>query len=143
LTLSERVRESLAAEMSADHGSAHPLSSVEGRKGAVGSGLIGAGLAAAAALVVALNLTPVDDAARDSRFAAGGPSLIDANTNRIAATLSEHEHEHKANVAPARMTRYLVSHAEYSNAASRQFVDSHLVMPSFRGPSWQSQRSIE
>ena len=101
----------------------------------VGSAYLGAGLAAAVAMVVALNLNPADQGVRAPQFAARAAGVTDAAEVRAvgqAGVEAEADHGHSANMAPARLTRYLVAHAEYSNPATRRFVDSHLVMPSFR-----------
>jgi len=94
----------------------------------IGAGLLGAGLAAAAAVLVALNLNPVRDPVVSPQLAGVAP---------VSVVLSDPAPQ-RANVAPERMTRYLVSHAEYSNSATRQIVDSHIVMPAFQRAAWQT-----
>ena len=86
-------------------------------------------LAAAAALVLALNLNP--------------NPVGQENTVRLAGTtpssvVSEPAEDPRANVGSERITRYLFAHADYANPASRQFVDSHLVMPAFHQAGWQT-----
>ena len=94
-------------------------------------GMLGAGVAAAAALVLALNLSPQSTDAPGPRIAGGAP--LPATTLSVT--------ERRANVEPERMTRYLIAHAEYANPASRQFVDSHIVMPAFQRAGWQTSGS--
>lgn len=96
---------------------------------AAGSGLLGAGLAAAAAVLVLLNLDPGSGGAGKQPLAAVTP---------VASTTTESPVRLRATVAPERMTRYLVTHSRYSNSASRQFVDSHVVMPAFRRVALQN-----
>ncbi len=94
----------------------------------MGAGLLGAGLAAAAAVIVALNLNPVRDPDAAPAVASVAPIAVQA-----PQTVPQ-----RASVAPERMTRYLVTHAQYANSASRQFVDSHLVMPAYQRTAWQT-----
>jgi anti-sigma factor RsiW len=96
-----------------------------GRTSVVG-GILGAGLAAAAALVLALNLNPQSSETSGPRVA--GATLFPAPTAS----------DQRANVGPERMTRYLLAHAGYANPASQQFVDSHIVMPAFQRATWQT-----
>jgi len=105
---------------------------------AVRSGLLGAGLAAAAALVVVLNLGPNGDEASAPRLAGVAPTSVPLGVAPVAAGTEQQPDRLRANVAPARMTRYLVTHAEFANSASRQFVDSHIVMPAFQRVAWQT-----
>ena len=91
-----------------------------------GSGWLGAGFAAAAALIVALNLNPTGQP-DEPQLAAVAPAPVGVEAPVVLA-----------NVAPERMTRYLLTHAQYTNSASRQFLDSHLVMPAYQRASWQT-----
>lgn len=122
LRVADGVREQLAAEEAVGK----PAKQVRG----AGSGWLGAGLAAAAAAIVAINLSPAGDSGKGPQLAAVAPveAVVQSPPRR-------------ANVAPERMTRYLVTHAQYTNAASRQFVDSHLVMPAFQRAAWQTSGS--
>lgn len=125
LGIADRVREQLReAEVPAPR---------ERRGTAVGPGLLGAGLAAAAALVVALNLDPTGGQSASPQLAGVAPVAITPAVAMVAQI-----DQQRANVAPERMTRYLVTHSEYSNSASRQFVDSHIVMPAFQRVAWQT-----
>ncbi|MBT8442319.1 MAG: sigma-E factor negative regulatory protein [Gammaproteobacteria bacterium] len=96
-------------------------------------GLFGAGIAAAAALIVALNLSPGSNESSAPQLAGVAPVAID-----VPAVVRAEAEPPRANVAPERMTRYLVNHARFENAASRQFVDSHVVMPAFQRVAWQT-----
>lgn len=134
LQLADRVRRALDGEA---------VQSTRDRIGAgsraVGSGFVGAGLAAAVALVVALNLTPAEEGAQSPQFAVGAHIVADLEADLEGEDGAEdgEMHGHSVSVEPARLMRYLVSHAEYSNPATRQFVDSHMIMPSFRVAAWR------
>jgi len=124
LALADRIREEIAGidtppGMEADDAS--------GGTSIVG-GMLGAGFAAAAALILALNLSPQSTDAPGPRVAGVTP----LPTPVVSVT------DRRANVEPERMTRYLIAHAEYANPASRQFVDSHIVMPAFQRAGWQT-----
>ncbi len=120
LLIADRVRERLAEEDAAAPVARH--------RNAIGAGLLGAGFAAAAAVIVALNLNSVRD-----------PDTTPALASVAPAPIQEQQPEpQRARIAPERMTRYLVTHAQYTNAASRQFVDSHLVMPAYQRAAWQT-----
>ena len=125
LQLADRVRRALDGET---------VQPTRDRIGAgsrvVGSGFVGAGLAAAVAMVVALNLTPAEEGTQSPQFAIGADIVADLEAENGAE--DGEDHGHSVSVEPARLMRYLVSHAEYSNPATRQFVDSHMIMPSFR-----------
>lgn len=99
-----------------------------------GAGLFGAGLAAAAALLVALNLNPGANSGDAPQLAAVAPIVPIVPVGMAAKPIGGP----RANLAPERMTRYLVTHAEYTNAASRQFIDAHVVMPAFQRAAWQT-----
>jgi len=124
LQIADRVREQLREDEAP--AAARPAGA------AVGSGLLGAGLAAAAALIVVLNLGPDRDEASAPQLAAVAPVTVP-----VAGGVEQADRLH-ANVAPERMTRYLVTHAEFANSASRQIVDSHIVMPAFQRVAWQT-----
>lgn len=127
LQIADRVREQLRDNEA-------PARQAMGRQpgAAVGSGVLGAGLAAAAALIVVLNLGPGGDEAAVPLLAGVAPVSVPMTAGM------EQPDRLRANVAPERMTRYLVTHAEFANSASRQFVDSHIVMPAFQRAAWQT-----
>jgi anti-sigma factor RsiW len=127
LALADRIREELAG-IEAPEGVADRDAS--GSSSIVG-GMLGAGFAAAVALVLALNLSPQQNDTPTPRVAGGTPLPVAA----AVAT------DQRANVGPERMTRYLIAHAGYANPASRQFVDSHIVMPAFQRATWQTSGS--
>jgi negative regulator of sigma E activity len=121
LGVADRVREQIAGmESPADE------SRQAGRSG-VAAGVLGAGIAAAAALVLALNLNPTPVSESGARIAGTTPLPPQSGASDAIAA-----------VEPERMTRYLLTHSDYANAASRQFVDSHVVMPAFRRAGWQT-----
>lgn len=128
LQIADRVRDQISAS-DVDV----PMRSPAARPG-IAPGLLGAGIAAAAAFIVALNLNPSFDEAASPELA----TLASVATTAPEAGVYDSARRARANVAPERMTRYLVSHARYENAASRQFVDSHIVMPAFQRVAWQS-----
>lgn len=120
LLIADRVRERLAEEDAAAPVGRH--------RNAIGAGLLGAGFAAAAAVIVALNLNSVRDPDATPALASVAPTPIQ----------EQQPEPQRARIAPERMTRYLITHAQYTNAASRQFVDSHLVMPAYQRAAWQT-----
>lgn len=120
LQIADRVRDRLAEDAES-----RPVGQP---RNAIGAGLLGAGFAAAAAVIVALNLNPVRDP--DAAQAVAAVASVAVQAQRTVPP--------RASVAPERMTRYLVTHAQYTNAASRQFVDSHLVMPAYQRTAWQT-----
>jgi len=134
LQIADRVREQLRDE-EASPTSRQPHGRQPGT--AIGSGLLGAGLAAVAALIVVLNLGPNGDEATAPRLAGVAPVSVPIGGGSIATGIEQPDRL-RANVAPERMTRYLVTHAEHANSASRQFVDSHIVMPAFQRVAWQT-----
>lgn len=134
LQIADRVREQLDDE----EASQLVRQPADRRPGtAVGSGLLGAGLAAAAALIVVLNLGPNGDEAPGPRLTGLAPMSAPVAAGSAAAGIKQPDRL-RANVAPERMTRYLVTHAEFANFASRQFVDSHIVMPAYQRVAWQT-----
>lgn len=128
LQIADQVREEIGRS---DDGDALPSPA---RSTSIAPGLFGAGIAAATALIVALNLSPGSTDSSVQRLEGVAPVAIDVP----ALVSAEANPPPRANVAPARMTRYLVSHARFENAASRQFVDSHVVMPAFQRVAWQT-----
>jgi len=83
-----------------------------------GFGLVGAAIAASIALVVIFNLTSMGNVSPVPGVAA---------TNLVA---------HDDHVSSPRLTRYLVSHAQFSNSTSRQLVDSHIAMAAVPPAAW-------
>ncbi|MFW2404670.1 MAG: sigma-E factor negative regulatory protein [Gammaproteobacteria bacterium] len=127
-----QIADQVRAEISqSDEGAARQLPS---RSAGFAPGLFGAGIAAAAAVIVAINLSPGSNDSSSVRLAGVTPVAVDVP----AVVREEATTPPRANVAPERMTRYLVSHARFENAASRQFVDSHVVMPAFQRAAWQT-----
>lgn len=135
MQIADRVRDQLRDD---------PEPAVRRPPGAVvGSGLFGAGLAAAAALLVVLNLSPNGDDATAPQLA--GVAQLDrvpATVTIAAGSAAPPSDRLRANVAPERMRRYLVTHSRYSNSAARQFVDSHVVMPAYQRAAWQTSGSV-
>ncbi len=79
----------------------------------------------------------IADRVRDRLAEEVGPAPAVASVAPIAVQAPQTVPQ-RASVAPERMTRYLVTHAQYANSASRQFVDSHLVMPAYQRTAWQT-----
>ena len=124
LALADRIREEVAGiEGTADRN--------ESSRSSIVGGVLGAGFAAAAALVLALNLNPRPDDVSTPRVAGGTPLPVS-----VAVAPDQ-----RANVGSERLTRYLIAHAGSANPASRQFVDSHIVMPAFQRAAWQTSGS--
>jgi anti-sigma factor RsiW len=120
MRIADRVRDELAGTAAAPP---------RARPGvAIASGWLGAGLAAAAALLLVLNLNPVPDPGAAPVVAGIAPTAVVSRPPEVQ----------RASLAPERMRRYVVAHSGYANSASRQFVDSHVVMPAFRRAAWQS-----
>lgn len=80
------------------------------------TGVMGAGIAAAIAAVVMVNLADTGKASRDAELTVN---------SQVSAP---HQHAHTEASGSPRLTRYLVAHAQFANVASRQLTDSHLVM---------------
>lgn len=114
LGLTRRISAAVAAETPLES----PAPAAPGRRG-----LLGAGMAAAVALVaiLAVNLNQNPGSGDVSQ-----PALTPvAQTLRYdAPDLSAPP---RAQLAPARLTAYLVSHGDYSSGMSRQFMNSHVV----------------
>lgn len=110
MEISGRVAAEIAAEDTASR-TAMPSSSPP----SIGISMIGAGIAASIALVVMVNLADIADMSRTQRVNAIAQSELP-------------RHDDEAAVDTIRLTRYLVSHAQYSNSASRQLVNSHVAM---------------
>lgn len=91
----------------------------------VGRGLVGVGIAATVAVIALISLDRGEDVAslREQPVVA---SLDAPSDQRISYTVPR-PGARAAVIAPARLTNYLVSHGEYSNALSRQVMDSHVV----------------
>jgi negative regulator of sigma E activity len=83
-------------------------------------GMVGAAIAASIALVVIFNLTGMSNVS---------PLPGVAATNLVT---------HDDHASSPRLTRYLVSHAQFSNSASRQLVDSHVAMAAVYPSAWSS-----
>ncbi len=119
LSIGDRVSAAVTAESlprSTSISSASPSST--------GAGFIGAGIAASIALLVVVNLAGID-------------------VSRVAAlsSISDPVRVAQASPLPAdelRLTRYLVAHAQFSNTATRQLVNSHVAMPSSGPADWVS-----
>ncbi len=113
--ISERVSAVIAAEV-AENGAGEPVS--------VGRGFAGAGIAASIALLVMLNLSSIGKQSAPGVDVAGQPQLTAQGGDEIADS--------------ARMMRYLVAHTQFSNGASRQLVDSHIVVAAVSPAVWTS-----
>jgi negative regulator of sigma E activity len=111
--ISERVSAALTAETMPSETVAPTLSPA-----ANSFGLVGAAIAASIALVVMFNLTGMGNVSPVPGVTA---------TNLVA---------HDDHVSSPRLTRYLVSHAQFSNSASRQLVDSHVAMAAVSPAAW-------
>lgn len=122
MDISRRVSIAIAAEET-------PSESL-GRSGyssSAGTGYAGAAIAASIALVVMFNLSSIGSTT-------GQPGI---NTV-VQSVQPSHDHGGAMAVDPARLTRYLVSHSQYTNSASRQLFDSHLAMAVNTGAVTQS-----
>jgi negative regulator of sigma E activity len=133
LGIADRVRSELNRAESANETVSARGAAVGGPRGV---GLLGAGLAAAAALLVVINLTPGAGDAESPQLAAQASMAPIAPMNKPMG--DDANAPRRASIGPERMTRYLVTHAEYTNSASRQFIDSHVVMPAFQRAAWQT-----
>ena len=116
LAISGRVSAAIAAQETTSQ-SAAPSSSPS----SVGTGFVGAGIAASIALVVMFNLADIGSV-----------------TDIPGAAQVAHDDGVEMAVDSVRLTRYLVSHAQYSNSASRQLVNSHIAMASVTPAVWTS-----
>jgi len=116
LAISGRVSAAIAAQETANQ-SAAPSTSPS----SVGAGFVGAGIAASIALVVMFNLADIGDVRRAAQSA------------QVA-----HNDGVEMAIDSVRLTRYLVSHAQYSNTASRQLVNSHIAMAAVTPAVWAS-----
>ncbi len=115
--ISARVSAAITAETMPTETVASTLSPAANSSG-LGFGLVGAAIAASIALVVIFNLTSMGDISPLSGVTA---------TNLVA---------HNDHVSSPRLTRYLVSHGQFSNSASRQLVDSHIAMADASPTAW-------
>lgn len=91
-------------------------------------GLLGVGIAAAVAIVAIISLDRGDIATglQEQQTVAsveGGAGMSGEAPGYTVPNPSTRV----SVIAPARLTNYLVSHGEYSNALSRQVMDSHIV----------------
>lgn len=120
MVIRERVARDIAAEKVVN-----PTAREPSPPSSVRLGLVGAGIAASIALLVMINLT---DRPVASRISGGG----------LAAQSTLPEHTDMMTVDSARLTRYLVSHARYSNTASRQLADSHITMVAATPVAWSN-----
>ena len=118
LAISGRVSAAIAAQETTSQ-SAAPSSSSS--PSSVGTGFVGAGIAASIALVVMFNLADIGSV-----------------TDIPGAAQVAHDDGVEMAVDSVRLTRYLVSHAQYSNSASRQLVNSHIAMASVTPAVWTS-----
>ncbi len=91
-------------------------------------GLIGAGIAAAVAVVAVISLDRGDIATGLQKQQTVASVEADAGMSGAAPGYTVPRPGRRVSViAPARLTNYLVSHGEYSHALSRQVMDSHIV----------------
>lgn len=121
LTISERVAAALDAETSAELTAVRPESSPS-----AGAVFAGAAIAASIALMVMVNLSEI-----------GG--LTHQSGEETTARFTQ-DHTDVMAVDRARLTRYLMSHSQYANSASRQLFDSHVAMAvnTKARPAWDS-----
>ncbi len=108
LSISERVSVAIASEETIS-----PLDAPTASSSSVG--FVGAGIAASIALLVMFNLTDRGNTPYISSIEVPAQSELVASNDAMA-------------MDSARLTRYLVSHAQYSNSPSRQLADSHIAM---------------
>ena len=120
LSVSAFVAAAIAAEEASPGTSVQAASSSQNRLS-----YVGACVAASIALLVMFNLADIGNATRQAGIAAV-----------VESEPSMHDHADVMAVDPARLTRYLVSHAQYSNSASRQLFDSHLAMAVNTDSAW-------
>ena len=118
LSVSGRVAAVIAAEETSTGTPVQAASSSPNRLS-----FIGAGIAASIALLVMFNLADTGNVTRQAGIAAVVQS-------------EPHDHVDVMAVDPARLTRYLVSHSQYTNSASRQLFDSHLAMAVNTDSAW-------
>jgi anti-sigma factor RsiW len=122
LAISERVSAAIAAEVTTSQSTASSSSPPS-----AGIGFVGAGIAASIALLVMFNLADIGNASRAPGVNASAQSALVAHDNEIEMSLDS-----------MRLTRYSVSHAQYSNSASRQLVNSHVAMAAVAPEIWMS-----
>ena len=120
LSISERVSAAIDADGMVDQSAVTSL-----LPSSVGSGLAGAGIAASIALMVMFNLADIGNAALKPVLNPVAQSAQIAHDDRVEMA-----------VDPARLTRYLVSHAQFSNSASRQLFNSHVAMAAHVPADW-------
>lgn len=90
----------------------------------VSSGFIGAGVAASIALLVVFALGDIGATRTPVPNLRTGTALLAQSAALPSDSL--------------RLTRYLVAHAQFSNTASRQLVNSHVAMPIAGPADWAS-----
>lgn len=120
LDIGDRVRKEVAAQGTF-------AGSRASRWRGVGRGLLGAGIAAGVAVLALVSLNTLED--RNGSVEAPALArneIAPVATNPISYTVPANL-TRTAVIAPARLTNYLVSHGEYTNALSRQVMDSHIV----------------
>ena len=102
----------------------------------VGKGLVGAGIAAAVAIVA---VTAVGNLAvvTPDRGSNSVPALAGvAPSYTVPSGLSDNNV-----IAPARLTSYLVSHGEFSSPVSRRVMDSHIVRQTPETRTWNAEKN--
>jgi len=117
LSISDRVSAAIAAEAAP-----RAVSVSSSSPSSAGTGFVGAGIAASIALLVVVNLADIE-ASRVPALSSGVEPLLVAQADPLP-------------VDEVRLTRYLVAHAQFSNSASRQLVNSHVAMSSTGSADW-------
>ena len=125
LSISGRV----SAALERDTDTEMPGRVVESSSSLVGAGFVGAGIAATIALLVVFNLADIGASRAPALMPLAGTTLAESALLAQATPLSSNS---------LRLTRYLVAHAEFSNTASRQLVNSHIAMPISDPTAWAS-----
>jgi anti-sigma factor RsiW len=120
LSVSGRVAAAIAAEETSSETPVRASRSASNRLS-----YFGAGIAASIAMLVMFNLSDIGNATHQPETAAVAQSKPPM-----------HEHTDVMAVDPARLTRYLVAHSQYTNSASRQLFDSHLAMAVNTDATW-------
>jgi negative regulator of sigma E activity len=116
LAISGRISATIAAQETPGQSAVPSLS-----PSSAGTGFVGAGIAALIALVAMFNLADIGNV-----------------TQNPGAAQVAHDDGVEMAVDSVRLTRYLVSHAQYSNSASRQLVNSHIAMAAVTPAVWTS-----
>jgi negative regulator of sigma E activity len=140
LSVGDRVREAIRAE------EPHAAASSGNKVSSVRRVLLGAGIAAAVAIVALISLREFDagqGSGDSSQRVADSRVAISASGPDISYTVPS-DAPRRAAIAPARLTGYLVSHGEYANSISRQVIDSHVVGQTPNSLVWEvSEVSID